>query len=58
MKSIYDEFDLKCRQMDLSEVFTTKSQDTYFLMRRIFEEKNMYGLYSAPYFFFLKFYFI
>ena len=41
MKSIYDEFDLKCRQMDLSEVFTTKSQDTYFLMRRIFEEKNI-----------------
>lgn len=41
MKSVYDEFDLKCRQMNLSERFTTKSQETYFFMRRIFEEKNI-----------------
>ena len=41
MKSVYDEFDLRCRQMNLSEVFRTNSQDTYFIMRQIFEEKNI-----------------
>lgn len=38
---IYKEFDYKCRQKGLSEVFKTQSQDTYFFMRRMFDEKKI-----------------
>ena len=39
--NVYEEFDYKCRQKGLSEVFKTKSQDTYFLMKRMFDEKKI-----------------
>lgn len=38
---IYKEFDTKCQQRGLSEVFKTKSQETYFRMRRMFDEKKI-----------------
>ena len=39
MQSVYDEFDSQCRKNFLSEVFTTKSKEVYFYMRKIFQEK-------------------
>ena len=41
MTDIYKEFEYKCNQKGLYEVFNTHSQDTYFLMRRLFEEKKI-----------------
>lgn len=38
---VYKEFDTKCQQKGLFEVFKTQSQSTYFLMRRIFDEKKI-----------------
>ena len=41
MNDTYKEFDTKCQQKGLSEVFKTQSQSTYFLMRRMFDEKKI-----------------
>ena len=38
---IYKEFDKKCQQKGLFEVFETQSLSTYLLMRRMFEEKKI-----------------
>ena len=38
---VYKEFDTKCQQKGLFEVFKTQSQSTYFLMRRMFDEKKI-----------------
>lgn len=41
MQSVYDEFDSQCRKSFLSEVFTTKSKEVYFYMRKIFQENKV-----------------
>ena len=39
--NIYKEFEHKCNQKGLWEIFETQSQATYFLMMRLFEEKKI-----------------
>lgn len=41
MNDIYKEFDTNCNQKGLDEIFKTTSQSTYFLMRKIFNEKKI-----------------
>ena len=41
MTDIYKEFEYNCNQKGLTEIFKTQSQETYFLMRRLFEEKKI-----------------
>lgn len=41
MNSVYDEFDTKCKQQNLSEIFETKSQDAYLFMRKLLEEHHI-----------------
>lgn len=41
MSSIYKEFEHNCYQKGLWEVFKTHNRETYFLMRRLFEEKKI-----------------